>query len=204
MPKISYYISKGFKKLLLLPAVKKSYIHKTSRICSGSYVVNCNISRYSYIGNFCTVLHTDIGSFCSIADNVTIGGAAHPIDWVSSSPVFHQGKNIMKKNFYKHKFKTSAKTVIGSDVWLGAHCMIKSGVTIGNGAIVGMGSIVTGDVPDYAIVAGNPAKIIRMRFDEHVIEKLKKIEWWNLNDEQIGEYAHLFDNPEAFVDAITD
>jgi len=93
-----YYLSKLIKKLHI-PAIKESRIDRTSKVCSGSHLVNVSMSKYSYIGNFCTVLNANIGSFCSIADNVIIGGASHPLEWVSTSPVFHSGKNVMKKIF---------------------------------------------------------------------------------------------------------
>src|SRR5699024_11562036 len=126
---IKYIISKIIKKLHF-PAEKKVEMHSTARICSGSHVVNTKIGKYSYIGNFCAILNTNIGSFCSIADNVIIGGASHPLNWVSTSPVFHEGKNIMNKNFSYHKYQTSKKTIIGNDVRIGNNAIIKSRVKI--------------------------------------------------------------------------
>lgn len=81
---------------------------------------------------------------------------------------------------------------IANDVWIGAHTVILSGVQIGNGAIIGAGSIVTSDVPDYAIVAGNPAKVIKYRFDSQLIEKLLEIQWWNWPHEYILSNRDLF------------
>ena len=121
---IKYLASKLIKKLHI-PAIKNSYIDNTSIVCSGSHLVNVNMGRYSYIGNFCTVINVQIGSFCSIADYCIIGGASHPLDWVSTSPVFHDGKNVMKKNFARHKYIASSKTIIGNDVWIGNNCLIK-------------------------------------------------------------------------------
>jgi acetyltransferase-like isoleucine patch superfamily enzyme len=113
-----YYISKLIKKLHI-PALKNSHIDKRSKVCSGSHLVNVKMGKYSYVGNFCTIINTQIGSFCSIASNCIIGGSSHPLDWVSTSPVFHNGKNIMKKNFSKHKYITTQETIIGNDVWMG-------------------------------------------------------------------------------------
>lgn len=195
---IKYVLAKILRKLLNPPAVLNCKIHPSSRICSGSHIVNSAVGRYSYIGNFSTVIDTVIGGFCSIADGCVIGGAKHPISWVSTSPVFHAGKNIMKKHFSYHEFQSTESTIIGNDVWIGSNSMIKSGVKIGNGVVVGMGSVVTKDIEDYAIVAGNPAKLIRKRFDENTIQSMKSFQWWNLDDREISKIAINFDNPEIF------
>src|SRR5690606_33723124 len=116
--KLSYIISKLIKKMNI-PAIKNSQIHKTSKVCSFSHIVDTKIDRYSYVGNNCTIINSKIGKFCSIADNCIIGGASHPIEWVSTSPVFHSGRNIMRKNFAKHKYISSKETIVGNDVWIG-------------------------------------------------------------------------------------
>lgn len=193
-----YLISKLFKKMHI-PAVKESIVHNTARVCSGSHIVRTNIGKYSYIGNFCTVINTSIGSFCSIADNCIIGGANHPIYWVSTSPVFHNGKNIMGKNFSSHELKTTEETNIGNDVWIGNNCLIKSGVSISNGAVIGMGSVVTKDVGAYEIWAGNPAKLIRKRFEEDVIEYINESQWWQLGDNDLQEIATRVNNIPEFI-----
>lgn len=73
------------------------------------------------------------------------------------------------------------KTIIGNDVWLGANSLVLKGVKIGDGAVIGAGAVVTKDVPPYAIVGGNPAKVIKMRFDDETIGKLMQLQWWNLD-----------------------
>lgn len=196
--KINYYISKLIKKIHI-PAIKDSEIHNTSKVASGSHVVMTSIDKYSYIGNNCTVVSTTIGSFCSIADNVIIGGASHPVNWVSTSPVFHQGKNILRKHFSNHPFITTNKTIIKNDVWIGANCLIKSGVSIENGAVLGMGSVVTKNVGAYVIWAGNPAKIIRKRFDDETIKILLESKWWNRSDMLLKELALEMNNVENFI-----
>lgn len=196
--KIKYYFSKFIKKLHI-PAIKESYIDKTSRICSGSHLVNVKMGRYSYIGNYCTVINTEIGSFCSIADYCIIGGASHPINWVSTSPAFHEGRNIMRKNFSKHKFETTRKTIIGNDVWIGNNCLIKSGITIGDGAIIGMGSVVTKDVGRYEIWAGNPAKLIKKRFNDDKVEQIVNSKWWDWNEAKLQKNAIYFNDIDEFI-----
>lgn len=92
--------------------------------------------------------------------------------------------------------------VIQDQSWVGAKAFIGMGVTIGNGAVIGSGAVVTKDVPPYAIVAGVPAKILRYRFDEEIINRLQKSEWWKLSDEKLKQLSKLFDNPEAFLEAV--
>ena len=196
--RISYYISKILKKIHI-PAIKNSNIHHTSKVGSFSHMLNVKMNKYSYVANYCTLVDTDIGCFCSIADNVIIGGGAHPIDWVSTSPVFHDGKNFMKKNFSKHSYIPTEQTIIKNDVWIGSNCLIKSGVTIENGAIIGMGSVVTKNVGSYEIWAGNPAKIIRKRFDDTTIKNLLSIKWWNWNSGKLENNAQFMNNIPEFI-----
>ncbi|MHB1484066.1 MAG: CatB-related O-acetyltransferase [Saccharofermentanales bacterium] len=194
-----YFLSK-FIKRLHLPAIKNSRIDNTSKVCSGSHLVNIQIEKYSYIGNFCTIINTEMGKFCSIADNCIIGGESHPLDWVSTSPVFYAGKNIMKKNFSKHEFSSKKKTKIGNDVWIGNNCLIKSGLEIGDGAIIGMGSVLTKDVGAYEIWAGNPAKFIRKRFNEKIIISLLNNKWWEWNEDKILSSSKNFNNINEFIE----
>lgn len=130
----------------------------------------------------------------------TGGGAMHPIERVSSSPVFHKGKNILQKNFVEFDTVSDKDIVINSDVWIGAGVTVLSGVKIGVGAVVGAGSVVTHDIPPYEIWAGNPAKKIRSRFDEKTTNDLLKTNWWEWNDKKIEEYANLFNDPVKFIE----
>lgn len=201
LEKISFYAAKLIRRLNK-PAIRASKIDKTSVVCSGSQVNRTTMGKYSYIGNNCFTSNTKIGAFCSIADNCFIGGAAHPLNFVSTSPVFHKGKNIMNKNFSCHEFKTSEETTIGNDVWLGAGVTVLSGVKIGNGAVVGAGSVVTKNIGDYEIWAGNPAKCIRKRFSDEVTEELARLEWWNWNEEKIATFSEYFNEPEKLIGII--
>ena len=193
-----YYWSKFFKKLHG-KALFKTTIHKTSKVEAGSEIVNSIFDRHSFCGYNCEIINCHIGSFCSIANNVKIGGGMHPITWVSTSPVFYEGRDSVKAKFYEHKREEDKKTIIGNDVWIGQNVIIKQGVTIGTGAIIGMGSIVTKDVEPYSIVAGCPSKEIRKRFDDITIAKLLKSNWWNYNDEDLFKYAKYFNNPAKFI-----
>ncbi len=130
-----------------------------------------------------------IGKFCAIATNVKfiMNGANHQTNGVSTYPfyIFGNGweKAMPKEGDLPHK----GDTVIGNDVWIGYEATIMPGVKIGNGAIIATKSVVTKDVPDYAVVGGNPAEIIKYRFDEATIEKLLKMAWWDWSVEEITE-----------------
>lgn len=196
-----YFWAKLLKKIRG-SAIKNSKIHKTSKVEAGSLVVNSVFDRHSFCGYDCEIINCNVGSFCSIANNVVIGSSQHPMEWISTSPVFRAGRDSVKTKYSEHIFDDWKSTNIGHDVWIGEKALIKQGVNIGNGAIIGMGSVVTKNVEPYTIVAGCPAKIIRKRFDEETIKKLQEIKWWTWNDEQIIKYAKLFNNPKSFLDII--
>lgn len=182
-------------------AIIGSVIDKRAKVGNGAQIVNCNIGKYTYIYGT-SVVNAKVGAFCSIAAGSSIGGGSHPTDWVSSSPVFYKGRNVLKKNFSHNEYLEYKETVVGNDVWIGSKCNIKGGVTIGDGAVIGMGSIVTKNVPPYEIWAGNPAKPIRKRFDDETIEKLLELKWWDWPDEEIKKLGDCFDNPERLFERI--
>ena len=192
-----------FAKLLTRKpsAIRSSRIHPKAKVGNGATLVRCSVDRYSYIYGTALV-NTQVGAFCSIASGCTVGGGKHPTDWVSSSPVFYKGKNVLRTNFSQAEFTEYADTVIGNDVWIGSKCLIKGGVTIGDGAIINMGSVVTHDVPPYEIWGGNPAKCIRKRFDEQTIQKLLALKWWTWDEERLREYGPLFNDPQKLLSAL--
>lgn len=180
-------------------AIRGCQIDRTSSVESGSNLVSVRMDRYSFCGYDCEIVNTEIGAFCSIANNVKIGGARHPIDWVSTSPVFYSGRDSVKKKFATFDRDEDKHTVIGSDVWIGANVIIIQGVNIGNGAVIGAGAVVTKNVGDYEIWAGNPAKFIRKRFSDSIIQGLLDSKWWLSSDEQLSKYANSIKDPQAFI-----
>jgi acetyltransferase-like isoleucine patch superfamily enzyme len=160
------------------------------------------MGKYSYCGYDCEIINAKIGNFTSIANNVVIGGANHPMDWVGMSPVFYEGRDSITKKFSKFKLDEPKVCHIGNDVWIGRSSIVLSGVSISDGAVIGAGSVVTKDVPSYAIVAGNPAKFIRSRFDDETINQLIKIKWWSFSDSKLQSIAHTYNDIKLFINTI--
>lgn len=130
-----------------------------------------------------------IGKFCAIATGVEfiMNGANHQTNGVSTYPFYIFGNGWEKAAPKEGDLPYKGDTVIGNDVWIGYKTTIMPGVKVGNGAIIATKSVVTKDVPDYAVVGGNPAEIIKYRFDEATIEKLLKMAWWDWRVEEISE-----------------
>lgn len=127
-----------------------------------------------------------IGKYCSIADDVEIFlGGNHRTDWISTYPFSVFRKWTDARGVTGHP-STRGNVTIGNDVWLGAGCVILSGVTIGNGAVIGCRSVVSRDVPAYAVVAGNPAIVVRMRFSAEEINRLQACAWWDWEPSRVA------------------
>lgn len=188
-----------FTHISVFAALQNSDVDKTAAICKGVRFYRSKVGKYSYIGNNTFITNTSIGNFTSISGDCYIGGASHPIDWVSTSPVFHKWENILHKNFSKFDYEIFKETKIGNDVWIGQGVKIKAGIKIEDGAIIGMGAIVTQNVGAYEIWAGNPAKCIKKRFDDEVIEKFIKIKWWNWSDDIIQAKSGNMNNVNSFI-----
>ena len=191
-----FFINK-FLRLINRPALRNCEIDKTARVGTGSNCIGVKMGRYSYMGKNNSVANTRIGSFCSIASYCAIGGGAHPLDMVSTSPVFYEGNNGFNKHFSDIQAEINREVVVGNDVWIGEAVFINDGVRIGTGAVIGAHSVVTKDVEPYSIVAGAPAKEIRKRFDDETIEKLLDSKWWEWPEEKLSHAD--FSSPEGLL-----
>lgn len=151
-------------------------------------ILNCELNGtswfglYSYINNGIIRSYSEIGRFCSIGRNVSIGLGVHDYNNFSTHPLWEVLGSKLDSSFVCH----NRRVIIGNDVWIGDRVLINSGVRLGDGCVVAAGSVVVKDVPPYAIVGGIPAKIIKYRFPDNIIEKLMYIKWWNYSIEQIS------------------
>lgn len=161
------------------------------------------IGAYSYLAPKTALNLATIGRYCSIGDRCTIGPTQHPAGWLTTSPISYKtvfSGTSLPPGAPEHE--EIRPVVIGNDVWIGSDCAIMGGVTIGDGAIVGYGSVVTKDVPPFAIVGGTPARIIRMRFPDETIERIRASPWWRYDLVRMSGGSIAWSDPVAALDEI--
>ncbi|HKY91485.1 MAG TPA: CatB-related O-acetyltransferase [Nevskiaceae bacterium] len=180
---------------------RPAFLHDARRL------ENCTIGAFSLIkGRGTTIAYrAAIGRFAQIAESVVIGPNEQPVDWFSCHPFAFTRRDEQPRLYELSEFERLApdgseaahytstvrnETFVGHDTWIGANAVVLRGVRIGDGAIVGAGSVVTQDVPAYAIVTGTPARVTRLRFPESVVERLLRLQWW-LYD--LAPYKHDVD-----------
>jgi acetyltransferase-like isoleucine patch superfamily enzyme len=171
------------------------------------------IGAYTYmVSGFFT--NFKVGRFCSIGENVQAGRGNHPIHWASTYPFYVPGhfSSVLASPLHNQNLTASKKlssmiqpipiTEIENDVWVGHDAFISPGVKIGTGAVIAARAVVTKDVPPYAIVAGVPAKVVRLRFKEELINTFLESRWWNLSLNEIMELDIA--NPEIFAQVLAE
>ena len=138
-----------------------------------------------------------VGSYCSIADGVKVFlGGNHRLDWVSTFPFGHlSDSNDVFTTKVKHASPKGKNVTIGNDVWIGSNVTIMSGLRIGDGAVIAASSHVVSHVAPYAIVGGNPARLVRMRFDEDIVALLLELEWWKYPAKSVAKIVPLLSSP---------
>lgn len=178
-----------------------------------------SMGAFSYVsGGF--LYHTHIGRYSSLANQLHIGQGNHPVDWLSTHPFQYQGGIFDLRDDFEFNAEYTADrlshvknavlerpqpTRIGNDCWIAHGVYIKNGVTIGDGAVIGARSVVTKDIPPYAMAVGSPAKIIKFRFDDLLVERLLRLQWWRfapwqLRDLDLSHSSRALDGLEEKID----
>jgi phosphonate metabolism protein (transferase hexapeptide repeat family) len=175
-------------------------IHRTASVRDTEFGTFCEVGArtkvaeshfgdFSYAVNDCDIIYATIGKFCSIAAHSRINPGNHPLGRVAMNHFTYRssayGLGDDDPAFFG--WRRSFRTTLGHDVWIGHGAVVMPGVTMGNGAVAGAGAIVTKDVAPFAIVAGNPARLLRFRFPPDVIAALERIAWWDWPHARLGE-----------------
>jgi phosphonate metabolism protein (transferase hexapeptide repeat family) len=175
--------------------VKASKLGRYTEIGAGSQVSNSTIGDYSYAVENTQIAYATIGKFANIASHVRIYASKHPMELASlhhftyrSSWYFDEAED--NRDFFD--WRASHPITIGHDTWIGHGAVIMPGVTIGNGAIIGSNAVVTRDVPPYAVAVGVAAKVVKMRFDERIAERMERLAWWDWPHERLHETLEDF------------
>lgn len=183
-----------FKTILQRRAIRLQYRCRVSNcsfegfnvISERAFVSDTTLGRHSYIGVNSIIHNCKIGRFTCIGPNVVIGVGTHPTQRKSIHPVFYSTRKQSGTSFTKRsRFVEHVETRIGNDVWIGAGAIIKDGLIIGDGAIIGAGAIITKPVPPFAIMVGNPARLLRHRFSPDRISEILMSPWWDLPDSHL-------------------
>lgn len=179
---------------------KDNKIGKNVTIYRPTHIKDSEIGDYTIISINAYISMTRVGKFSSLGPNLFCGWGIHPTTGISTASMFYSTK---KQNGFaltdKDKIEERKLITIGNDVFIGANVTVLDGVTIGDGAIIGAGAVVSKDIPDYAIAVGNPIKIIRYRFNDDQISALKRIQWWNFEEDKLQDIEKMFFNIDEFI-----
>jgi len=171
--------------------ILKSEIAEKCSIGRFSKIAYSKFGTYSYIGDYTIVITTQVGKYTSISWGVTLGPEEHNYSLVTNHSFLYSTKTFkISEKIHYSPFKK--KCTIGNDVWIGCNSTILRGVAIGDGAVIGANSLVTKDIPPYAIAVGSPANVIKYRFDGETINRLLKLKWWDLPELVIKNNIILF------------
>lgn len=194
-----------YKKISLLAYWdQRSTFTPWTTLSKWSKLDNSHVGKYSRIRTGTQLANTTVGNYTSIARGTVTGPGAHPMNYLTPNAIFYKKGFVGWHDDWCEPidFDEAKPITIGNDVWIGMHCIIMDGVAIGDGAVVAAGAVVTKDVPPFAVVGGVPAKVLKYRFTDDVIERLQEIQWWNLPDEEITRVKDLFHIPNPTLDDI--
>lgn len=168
---------------------------------------NVDVGMYSYgscfRSNFCSGGAVSVGRYCSLGNRSYYIGSNHLMSGFSTSPYFQDNYFLNKYNESIDEKSRYQSLEIGNDVWIGSEVIILAKCHhIGNGAVIGAGSIVTSDIPAYAVAVGNPAKVIKYRFDSETCELLEKSRWWELDPKDVMPFYQHYNSPAEFAKEI--
>lgn len=198
---LEYKNKSKFLKIGYMSNISKCSFGMYNTIYSNVNLNEVSLDDFTYIAKNTKISKAVIGKFCSIGPDCKIGLGMHPTrDFVSTHPIFFSTLKQAQISFPdKNYFEEFSGIEIGNDVWLGSNVIVTDGVKIDDGVIVAAGSVVTKNIPAYAIVGGIPAKIIRYRFEEEEIKKLLQIKWWNMDVKYLETNFKNFHNIKEFL-----
>ena len=176
-----------------------------TEIGQGTRVQNSTLGDYSYCDRCADIANAEIGKFTNIASFARIGPSDHPLDRASLHHFLYRSGDYWPDAHHDEAFFARRRTrrcLIGHDTWIGHAAIVRPGVRIGHGAVVGAGAIVTGDVAPYTIVAGSPARMVRRRLSEDIAGRLIALAWWDWDHVQLRAALEDFRNlqAEAFLE----
>ena len=173
-----------------------------TEIAADVWMVESNLGNYSYVMERSNVAYSDIGKFVNIASEARINPVNHPVDWVSQHHFLYRTRQYGLRDSNNEdvfNWRKMQRVTIGHDVWIGHGAIILPDMTVGNGAVVAAGSVVTKDVAPYSIVAGNPAKTLRSRFPQSIWSELEAIGWWDWDHNTLKERLDDFYDIRRFL-----
>ncbi len=197
---LKYLFSKRANWKVIISEVYNCNIGIYVELKQTHHIFNSNVGNYTYIARNSNIYNTTIGKFCSIGANFISGNGIHTIKGISTAPMFYSS---IKRNGItmceNNKIEEFLPVTIGNDVFIGDNVIVLSGINIGHGAVIGAGTVVTKDIPPYAVAVGTPAKVIKFRFNPNQIESLLSIKWWDFPEQKLKNVERNFFNIDSFI-----
>ncbi|MEI7502968.1 MAG: CatB-related O-acetyltransferase [Paludibacter sp.] len=197
---IKHVFSRNTNWFAILNFIENTELGQNVVLSNTYHITNSIIGNYTYIARNSNIYNTNIGRFCSIGSNFISGQGIHPINGISTAPMFYSnlkqnGVTLSKKN----KVVEFLPVIIGNDIFIGDNVTVLSGITIGDGAVIGAGAVVSKDIPPYAVAVGCPIQIKKYRFTDNQIEALLRIKWWDFEEEKLKKVERNFFDIDLFI-----